>query len=348
MNRRVNNWSTLTLPVESSFSDAVEAISKGGYQIVLITSKDGQLSGMITDSDVRKALLKHISLDRDVTEIMNKIPLVVPPELNENEAEVIMKLNNFFHLPIVDSNGILVGLHVADQLYSPEIREETFVIMAGGRGKRLMPLTEKIPKPMLPVQGKPILEHIILNAKTEGFINIVVSVNYLADQIIGYFGDGSNYGVNITYIKEDKPLGTAGALAELPLEFAQHSCVVTNADLMTEVSYIDLLLESQRAKADGLMAVRVQEWQNPFGIVKTNGNSIVGIEEKPVYRQQVNAGIYVISPSLLRLLNKESYCDMPDLFTKALGLGMNLKVFPLHESWIDIGRHSDYESVNLD
>jgi len=348
MNKRINNWSTLTLPLESSFSDALEAISRGGYQIALITGEDGRLSGMITDSDVRKALLRNISIDSGVTEIMNKSPLVVPPEINEDEARIIMRLNNFFHLPIVDNNGILVSLHIADQLYSPEGRKETFVIMAGGRGKRLLPLTEKIPKPMLPVKGKPILEHIILNAKAEGFTNIAISVNYLADQITGYFEDGNNYGVNISYIKEDKPLGTAGALASLPTHLKQQACVVTNADLITEVSYVDLLLQSERDKADGLMAVRVQEWQNPFGVVKTIDNSIVGIEEKPIYRQQVNAGIYVISPSLLSLLDGGVYCDMTDLFTKALTLGMNLKVFPIHESWIDIGRHADYESVNLD
>ncbi|UPM49284.1 nucleotidyltransferase family protein [Synechococcus sp. A10-1-5-1] len=348
MNRRVNNWSTLTLPLESSFSDALEAINQGGYQVALITNKDGKLLGMITDSDIRKALLKHISLEHNVKDVMNASPLVAPPELNDNEAKIIMSLNHFFHLPIVDQNGVLVGLHVADQLGFPEIRKETFVVMAGGRGKRLMPLTEKIPKPMLPVKGKPMLEHIISNAKAEGFENIAISVNYLAEKIIDHFGDGTNYGVNIEYIKEDKPLGTAGALANLPPRLKQHSCVVTNADLITEVSYVDLLLQSHREKADGLMAVRVQEWQNPFGIVRTKGNSIVGIEEKPIYRQQVNAGIYVISPSLLKLLNKDIYCDMPDLFTKALGLGMNLKAFPIHESWIDIGRHADYKSVNLD
>lgn len=348
MNRRINNWESVTLPLESSFSDALRTISKGGYQVALVTNRDGKLSGMITDSDIRKALLRNIDLDQGVADIMNSSPLIVPPELDENEARVIMNLNNFFHLPIVDQNGRLIGLHVADQLYSPEIREETFVIMAGGRGKRLMPLTEKIPKPMLPVKGKPILEHIILNAKSEGFVKIAVSVNYLAEKIINYFGDGEKYGVDISYIREDKPLGTAGALANLPTHLTRNACVVTNADLITEVSYVDLLLQCHREKADGLMAVRVQEWQNPFGIVKTKGNSIVGIEEKPVYRQQVNAGIYVISPSLLDLLGKGVYCDMPDLFTRALGLGMNLKVFPIHESWIDIGRHSDYESVNLD
>lgn len=347
MNRRVNNWSTLTLPLESSFSEALKRISKGGYQVALITSKNGKLLGMITDSDVRKALLKKIDIDQSVACVMNTNPLIVPPELKENEAKVIMNLNNFFHLPIVDQNGLLIGLHVADELYSPETREETFVIMAGGRGKRLMPLTKTTPKPMLPVKGKPMLEHIILNAKAEGFVNIAISVNYLAEKIIEYFGDGTNFGVNISYIKEDKPLGTAGALANLPLNLIENSCVVTNADLITELSYVDLLLQSYQYKADGLMAVRVQEWQNPFGIVKTSGNSLISIQEKPIYRQHVNAGIYVVSPSLLKLLSKETYFDMPDLFTKALGLGMNLKVFPIHESWIDVGRHSDYESVNL-
>ena len=197
---------------------------------------------------------------------MNASPLVVSPDLGEAEANQIMLLNHFFHLPVVNANGKLVGLHVADQLRSREPRSETLVIMAGGRGKRLMPLTADTPKPMLPVNGRPILDHILERVKMEGFRKIVISVNYLSHVITEHFGDGSSHGVEITYLHEGKALGTAGALSALPKSHLNEHIVVTNADLITNLSYSDMLNQGRAEEIDGLMAVRVQEWQSPFGL----------------------------------------------------------------------------------
>ena len=343
---QISGWSDIVVSPTCSFRLALERINGGGYQIALVRDRSGKLLGVITDSDVRKAILRGVDLAERVTEVMNATPVVTSPSLTDEEAHQLMVLNHFFHIPIVNSEGMLVGLHVAQQLLSPKSLEEALVIMAGGRGRRLMPLTEATPKPMLPVNGRPMLEHIILRAKQEGFKKICISVNYLADQIINYFGDGSSNDVEITYIREDSPLGTAGALSLLPEEFRNKDLVITNGDILTDVSYLELLQHLKRHSSDGVMAVRMQEWQSPYGVVTTEGDTIIDIAEKPLYRHQVNAGIYALSPSLLGLLEDSAYCDMPDLFKKGKSRNLELRVFPLHESWIDIGKISDYEKAN--
>lgn len=342
---RVHDWASITLGESDSFAAALDLMNRGGYQLALVRRPDGRLAGMVTDSDIRRALLRGIGLEQPVTALMNATPLVVSPELGEAEAHQLMLLNHFFHLPVVDAAGQLVGLHVAEQLRSPEPRSETLVIMAGGRGQRLMPLTASLPKPMLPLQGRPILEHIIERAKREGFAQVVISVNYLAEIITAHFGDGAAHGVAIQYLHEHQPLGTAGALAALPAALRAEPVVVTNADVITDVSYGDLLAQARRDSADGLMAVRLHEWQNPFGVVRSEGTRLLGLEEKPVYRHQVNAGMYVLAPALLDLLEPGAYCDMPDLFGRGLEQGLRLQVFPLHESWLDIGRPADYQAA---
>jgi dTDP-glucose pyrophosphorylase/predicted transcriptional regulator len=342
---RVHDWEEITLTESDSFAAVLNLMSRGGYQLALIRRADGLLAGMVTDSDIRKALLRGITLDQDVALVMNPSPLVVSPELEESAANQLMRLNHFFHLPVVDQSGKLVGLHVAEQLRSPEQRTEALVIMAGGRGQRLMPLTANTPKPMLPLRGRPILEHIVERAKLEGFHKMVISVNYLAEVITGHFGDGAPYGVAIEYLREDQPMGTAGALALLPSSLRNQPVLVTNADVITNVSFTDLLDHASRESADGLMAVRLQDWQNPFGVVRSEGNRFLGLDEKPVYRHQVNAGIYVLAPPLLDLLQSNVYCDMPDLFSRGVEQGLNLQVFPLHESWLDIGHPADYQAA---
>lgn len=343
---RVEDWQLVTLNECESFSKALDVMNQGGYQLVLVCQQDGRLAGMLTDSDIRRALLRGVDLEKPVNLVMNPSPLVVSPALDEVDAHQLMVLNHFFHLPIVDESGILIGLHVAEQLRTVDHYEEAFVIMAGGRGQRLMPLTSSLPKPMLPIKGKPILEHIIEKAKLEGFKKFVISVNYLANVIISHFGDGSSHGVSIEYLFENQPLGTAGALAGLAQSYRTQQIIVTNADVITTVSFSDILGQARRNNSDGVIAVRWQELQNPLGVVISEGERFIGLEEKPIVRNQVNAGIYVIGPSMLDLLEKDSYCDMPDLFLRGLANGLSLEVFPLHEHWLDIGRPEDYNSVS--
>ena len=341
----INDWQDITIKPTDTFETALNVINQGGYQICLVCSTDGKLGGVVTDSDIRKALIREIKLSQQVTSVMNVAPLIVTPELGENEAHQLMIVNHYFHLPIINSQGILVGLHVAEQLQSKACRNEALVIMAGGRGKRLMPLTDNCPKPMLPIRGKPILEHVIERAKSDGFQNIILSVNYLAEQIINHFEDGKKFNLSITYIHEKEPLGTAGGLSLLEDNIRTNPIVVTNGDILTDVSYSDVLSPIYNDYCDGVMAVRLQEWQNPFGVILSKDTKLIDLEEKPIHRYQVNAGIYALNPSLLKLLVPGEYCDMTDLFLKGIKSNLDLRVFPLHETWLDIGRLSDYEQA---
>lgn len=346
---KVSSWSELIVDENATFTKALEIITKGGLQIALINNDNdkGNFCGVITDSDIRKSLLKGLGLGSRVKEIMNSSPLVVSPDLKDLEASKIMLLNHFCHLPIVDATGQLCGLHVAEHLTVLKTRSETFIIMAGGKGKRLMPLTEKTPKPMLLIKGKPILEYIIDKAKSNGFINILISVNYLSEKIIEYFGNGQDFGVNITYMHEEKPLGTAGSLSQIPYSLRSKYLFITNADIITEVSYGEMLDVAIQENIVGLMGTRMHEWQNPFGVVTTDGNNIVSIDEKPIFQTQVNAGLYVLSKEIINRIKANTYFDMPDLFSMCINDGQNIKVYPIHESWIDIGNPSDYERAAI-
>ena len=341
----VNNWKIITIKPTDTFETALNVINQGGYQICLVCDSSGKLAGVVTDSDIRKALIREVQLCEQVTKVMNLAPLIVAPELGENEAHQLMIINHYFHLPIVNPQGILIGLHVAEQLQSKVYRNEALVIMAGGRGRRLMPLTDKCPKPMLPIRGKPILEHLIERAKSDGFQKIILSVNYLAEQIVNHFEDGKKFDLSINYIHEKEPLGTAGALSLLEDNIKSSPIIVTNGDILTDVSYSDLLGPLYNDHCDGVMAVRLQEWQNPFGVILSKDTKLIDLEEKPIHRYQVNAGIYALNPSLLKLLVPGEYCDMTDLFLKGMKSNLDLRVFPLHETWLDIGRLSDYEQA---
>jgi NDP-sugar pyrophosphorylase family protein len=217
--------------------------------------------------------------------------------------------------------------------------------MAGGLGKRLRPYTENCPKPMLHVAGKPMLEHIIERARCEGFQNFILAVNYLGNVIEDYFGDGTNLQVSIDYIRESSPLGTAGALALLEQEPTQ-PIIVTNGDVLSDINYGEILDFHVRHDAAATMAVRLYEWQHPFGVVQTNGVDIVGFEEKPINRTHINAGIYTLSPKVLKHIKPDTALDMPSLFEDLQAEGKRTVAFPMHEPWLDVGRPDDLALAN--
>ena len=216
------------------------------------------------------------------------------------------------------------------------------IIMAGGEGRRLRPHTENCPKPLLPVNGKPMLEHIIERAKADGIKRFVFAVNYLGHMIEDYFGDGSQWHVDIEYLREETPLGTAGAIGLLSPR-PQEPFIVCNGDVLTDIRCGDLLDFHVRHSAVATMAVRVHEWQHPFGVVKTSGVEITGFEEKPITRSHINAGIYVLDPVTIDELREGEHCDMPSLFTTLVQHGRKAIVYPTHERWLDMGRPVDYE-----
>lgn len=255
-----------------------------------------------------------------------------------------MQANKVHQLPVVDENRYVVGLHLWDELLAPSVRSNVMVIMAGGRGTRLGEHTQDCPKPLLPIGGKPMLEHIIERAKAEGFDQFVLAIHYLGHMIEDYFGDGSKLQTNIEYLRENTPLGTAGALGLLQTRPTE-PFLVTNGDVLTDIRYAELLDFHIRHGAAATMAVRLHEWQHPFGVVKTSGVDIVGFEEKPVARSHINAGIYVLEPNVLDSISANEHCDMPTLFSRIQEKKTRTIVYPMHEPWLDVGRPADLEKA---
>lgn len=335
-------WRKTLLPLGASIQKAIQNLDESGLQITMVVSEAGVLCGTVTDGDVRRALLRGLDLQSQVDQIMFRTPMVAPPGIGRDMVLHLMQANKIHQLPVVDSERRVIGLHIWDEVIAPSSRPNVMVIMAGGMGKRLRPFTEDCPKPMLPVAGKPMLEHIIERAKSEGFNNFVLSVHYLGHMIEEYFGNGERWQINIEYLREDVPLGTAGAISLLS-PHPDLPFLVTNGDVLTDVRYGEMLDFHLHHGAVATMAVRLHEWQHPFGVVRTEGINIAGFEEKPVHRTHVNAGIYVLDPDALTMLNKGEQCDMPALFERLQSLGKQTIAYPMHEPWLDVGRPDDLE-----
>jgi NDP-sugar pyrophosphorylase family protein len=255
-----------------------------------------------------------------------------------------MTANKITQIPEVDEKMRVLNLHTWNHLEASESYSHSMIIMSGGRGTRLLPLTENCPKPMLEIGGKPILEIIIEKAKLEGFKHFTLAVHYLAHIIEDYFGDGKKIGVRIDYIRETVPLGTAGPLSLIETP-PTSNFIVTNADVLSQMKYSDLLSFHINQDAHATMAVNLHKWQHPFGIVKLDGMVIEGFDEKPIFTSYINSGIYALSPAALTYLDVGKYCDMPDLFMKLRSHNKNIRAYPIHESWRDVGRPSDYYAI---
>lgn len=343
-NCHLTHWKKTFLTPTATLQHAIQNLAETGLQIVLVVSDDGVLQGTITDGDVRRSLLRGAGMETPIEAVMFRTPLVAPPEMAQDMILHLMKANKILQLPVVDADHRVVGLHFWDEVASPATRSNLMIVMAGGFGKRLRPYTEDCPKPMLPVAGKPILEHIIERARDEGFSRFVLAVQYLGHMIESHFGDGNRLGVEIDYLREDVPLGTVGALSLLD-SMPERPFVVTNGDVLTDIRYGELLDFHQWNHADATMAVRQHEWEHPFGVVKTRGIDIVGFEEKPVHRTHVNAGIYVLGPEALEFLGDKTPCDMPTLFERLQSHGKKIIAYPMHEPWLDVGRPADLEQA---
>ena len=338
-------WRSTILPLDSSIQKAIHSLESSSLQIVLAVSEDGKFIGTLTDGDIRRAFLKGYKLESSIVDIIHRDSLTVTSDINREQVLQLMKVNRILQLPILDSKSMVVGLHVWDSINSSNTLENMMVIMAGGKGTRLRPYTENCPKPMLQVGEKPILEHIIKRANEDGFKNFLISLNYLGEMIEDYFGDGSKFNVNINYLKEDKPLGTAGCLS-LIKTIPDKPFVVTNGDVLTQIHYDQILNFHLRQKAQATMAVRQHETQVQYGVVMTEGVELIGFKEKPIYLNHVNAGVYVLNPEALKYLDYEMHCDMPELFESIkLNAGSTI-VYPMHESWLDIGRPDDLALAN--
>jgi dTDP-glucose pyrophosphorylase len=336
------NWRKTLLPPDATLQEAIRNLDESSLQIVILVSNDGILAGTLTDGDIRRGLLAGLDLRSPITTIIYREPVVVPPQLDRHTVFQIMQANEIRALPVVDESRRVIGLHVLNELLAPARKSNLMVVMAGGRGSRLRPHTENCPKPLLPVGGKPMLEHIIERAKGEGFRHFALAVHYLGNMIEDYFGDGGRWQVRIEYLREPAPLGTAGAIGLLkPRPDAPF--LVSNGDVLTDIRYSELLEFHCRHGAAATMAVRMHEWQHPFGVVRTRGVDIIAFDEKPIARTHVNAGIYVLEPCALDALEPGERCDMPMLFGRLQERNSRTIVYPMHEPWLDVAQADDLE-----
>lgn len=336
----------MVLPT-TSIHETIKKIDRSALQVALVVDEQNKLLGTVTDGDVRRGMLKAISLQEPVSVIMNPNPITAGPNEPSDAILAMMKRRRLHHIPVVDRAGRLVGLEVLDELLRPAPHDNVVVLMAGGRGTRLLPLTENCPKPMLQVDGKPILENILLDLIEHGFRRFYITVYYKADMIRGHFGGGGQWGVSIEYIEEDKQLGTAGALSLLQ-ETPSVPLLVMNGDLLTKVNFQYLLDFHNGNKAKATMCIREYDIKIPYGVVEIEKQNIRGIDEKPAHRFFVNAGIYVLDPVVLELIPKNTFFNMTDIFKKLIENDYETAVFPIREHWLDIGQIDDLEKARVE
>jgi dTDP-glucose pyrophosphorylase len=338
-------WEESIVSIDTPIKVALQQLDKLGMKIALVLDKDRQLLGTISDGDFRRGMLRGLTLEDVVGKIMNKDPRSITE--GASTVEILELMNNFkiSQIPIVNRDKQVIGLHLWHEVTAQSKYSNVMIIMAGGRGSRLHPQTENIPKPMLLVAGTPILEHIIKRAKNQGFQNFIVSLCYLGEIIEKYFGDGQKFGVNIEYIREESPLGTAGALSLLQNK-PKSAFIVTNGDVITDINYFDFLEFHRVQSAVMTVAVHTYDFQIPYGVVKIKDLDVTSYEEKPVISNLINSGVYALNPEILNLVKEQIFVDMPEILEMAKDLNKKVIVYPMHESWIDIGRPIDLDNAN--
>lgn len=341
----MKDWRQILVTSSDSIFRTLEVIDHSALQIALVVDEKGYLLGTVTDGDVRRGILRGLGLDTSVTQIMNKNFSSCYVEDARDKVLAIMSNKNLHQLPVIDLNGCLVGIHTIDSLMASKIRDNIVFLMAGGLGSRLEPLTANCPKPLLKVGGKPILESIIESFIEQGFKNFYISINYKGEMIEEYFGNGSDLGVQINYIREDKRLGTAGSLKLIP-EINSQPILVMNGDILTKVDFRNLVDFHISQEADATLCIREYQLEVPYGVVSIERNRFKGIEEKPKERFHINAGLYVLNPEIIEYIPENTYFDMPELFKILAGENRETAVYPIREYWMDIGHMDDYERAN--
>ncbi len=342
------NISQICLKETDSVRKCISVIDKNKQGIALILDTQGRLVGTVTDGDIRRFILAGHAIDESVTSVMWTKPLTVSLGTSEKEIKELMNKHLVSNIPILDSTGCPSKIIHLRDIVSKESVCQYAVIMAGGKGERLKPITKNIPKPMIKLaDNKPILESIINTLKESNIVNIYISVNYKTDIIESYFKDGSSYGVNISYLKEDKKLGTAGALTLLP-EIPSNPILVINGDVLTKTNFLRFIEFHKQHRCVMTVAATQFMLNIPYGVLNISSHYLLGIEEKPEERFLCNAGIYMLNPEALSLIPKDSEFDMTDLIKELIRKGLPVTTFPIHEYWVDIGQMDDLKKVQKD
>lgn len=337
---------------KSSVREALECINRNG-SIALVLDAERRLLGTITDGDVRRAVLAGIKLDSPVQFLLGARdkavypqPITAPMSASVADLLRLMKERSVRQIPLLDDNGRVEDIALMQELIKEYDVPLKAVVMAGGFGKRLRPLTENVPKPMLPIGDKPILELILTQLQNAGISKIQLTTHYKPDVIRRHFGDGSKFGIQIEYVDEHQPLGTAGALASVPV--SEEPMLVLNGDVLTHVDFKAMVAFHREHGADLTVGVRQYDFQVPYGVVRCDDADIREIEEKPTLNFFVNAGVYLLEPSAHRSVPHAQRFDMTDLIEKLKKDGRRIVAFPIVEYWMDIGRHVDYEQAQED
>lgn len=343
----MSTWKKCCIHKDMSIIDTLRVIDKAALQFALVVSEGNHLLGVVTDGDIRRGLLRGLELSAPVAEVMNTKPLVANINQEKSYIANIMRKSALRRIPVVDENNVLTNLYTLEDVLYKRIRDNVVILMAGGLGTRLRPLTNSTPKPLLKVGNKPILETIIENFIDSGFHRFYLSVNYKSEMIEKYFGNGNRFGVEINYIHEKKRMGTAGALYFFPEKLTEPA-IVMNGDLLTKVDFGEFMDYHKEKQAAATMGVREYSYQVPYGVIDYNGAEIVQIREKPSQQYLVNAGMYVLSPKVLSYIREKKYLDMPDLFNQLIESKEKTTVYPIREYWMDIGRIDDLEQAQRD
>lgn len=351
--RYVENLDLVCVLAGVSLKEAMRRIDANMRGIVLVVDEDRHLLGTVTDGDIRRAILRGMNLDDSVETLLKQKtgsryarPIAMPDGTEPSRLLRTMERRKVFQLPLVDEENRVVDLVTLNDLLGPSQQMPTAMIMAGGFGKRLWPLTQETPKPMLPVGDQPLMEHIIGQLREAGINHVNISTHFMREKIERYFGDGSRFGISIEYVTEEHPLGTAGALGLL--EPSGKPILVVNGDVLSRVNLRAMFVFHEEHHADLTVGVRKYEIEVPYGVVETEGTRIVKIAEKPVLRLFINAGIYLVSPSVLPLVPKGERFDMTDFIARLLKENRIVVSFPIIEYWMDIGQRSDYERAQRD
>ena len=320
---------------------AIKVINKAKVKLALVINSEDKLTGVLTDGDIRRGLLNNYTLSLQCKDVMNKRPKYSKTENKDSLIKLMQKYN--LPIPIVDKDKKIRNLCILDHKVS-DMRDNTIIIMAGGKGERLLPLTASIPKPMLKIKNKPIIQRIIEGLKSSGFFNIIISVNYQSHKLTDYFSDGSKFGIKISYLHEKKILGTVGALSLLDAEKIVKPIIVLNGDILTNIDFSKLVDFHKKSKHSITMCAANHNVTLPYGIIEINENRISSIKEKPLESYLVNAGIYVFNPEVIKNIPYNKKLDMPELINQYINK-QDVAVYPLFEEWADIGTHQDYNRV---
>jgi dTDP-glucose pyrophosphorylase len=340
---KIKNLENVIISVKASIENALQAIEKNGLRTVIVADQTSTIVGVLSDSDIRRAILKNIELSSNVKVALNSnyysVHISNINNLNTIPAHVDV-------VPILDNNRSIISVvRRTTETTSLNSIEDPFLIMAGGKGTRLFPLTKDIPKPLVTINNEPMIKIIIDKAKADGFRNFIISVNYLKEKIVEYLGNGEKFGININYIEETRPLGTAGSLG-LIREHEFKNLFITNCDIITGSSYREFYQNHIDQNSHASMAVKNFRLTNPYGVVDTTENGLIcGFTEKPSYESLINTGIYVLNSKIIKLLGNNEYLDMPSLFLRAIEKGLTCSTYEIFDRWTDVGLRAELEDV---